>query len=292
MREGDSSDSALLPRDAGDELWRWFREVHLGPELKRRIEAGTIQVGDPLFRAQVLFRMSQEQPEVRINHEVVGTAQISAHGPIDKGDAVTQRQIKEITGFLLPEEDADAAHLTWLVGAKGGKLFFDGTYNTLVIDQHIAAADEFLVLARLALKGKALRGFIENAFSAAELLAKAELLPLPERRVLEGRKHTQIRSLYNQWAQLGNTEIRFAALLNRLGDIRRAARYLKEELDLGPAAPEELLADLEDLREHVETTRPRRDLRSKGKARSYKVEAIQEIRSGQLVGWESFRVFR
>lgn len=90
---------------------------------------------------------------------------------------------------------------------------------------HLAAAAEFAEAAGTALDRGALRAFRANAFHAAEHLAQAELLSyVPAADLIaNARTHRSIRSTYQLWARLENTESRFAKLLQDLDDGRAAA---------------------------------------------------------------------
>ncbi len=96
---------------------------------------------------------------------------------------------------------------------------------------HLEAGLEFAELAEVALGAGMLRGFHENAFHAAEHLAKAELLSyaaaLPE--IADSRTHGRLRGTYQLWAHLGNTDPKFARLLDDLDKCRAAFTYARGE---------------------------------------------------------------
>ena len=83
--------------------------------------------------------------------------------------------------------------------------------------EFLAAGTEFAETAFDALKRGNLRAFHENAFHAAELLATAELLTysFTATEIVDAKSHGVIRSTYQLWAHLENTDARFAKLLHR-----------------------------------------------------------------------------
>lgn len=285
-----TADDPALPESAGLEIWEWMRTNHLEPEVRRRMEAGELEEGTVIHRAQVVFWLDRDRPEVRLNGEVSGQAMAVAARDIAKGEELTTDDISGVSGYMLPEEDGDAPHVTMFSTASGLSIVFDGAYNTLLIGSQLNAADEFIGLTETALERGSLRGFAENAFAATELLARAELLSLPDRRVAKGRTHRTTKGLYNQWAKLGNTERRFAELLNRLGDLREPARYLQTEFSLDPATAARHMATLHDMRRHVESVRPKRALETTPTA--YRTVTARDVRGGEVIGPDDMILFR
>lgn len=136
------------------------------------------------------------------------------------------------------------------------------------------------------------RAFVENAFAATELLARAEMLVVPDARPAEARTHKTLKSLYNQWANIGNTEPRFARLLNRLLELRANARHLAGPLDLSSQEVSNLLVEVGDLRSRVEglvgeddpdpASPPQKQLMA---------VASQPLKAGQIVTSDSAKFF-
>jgi hypothetical protein len=145
---------------------------------------------------------------------------------------------------------------------------------------HFQAAGEFVDAAEAAVARGAVRAFTENAFHAAELLAKAELLfyPIASDELGGSRKHQRVAATYSLWTRLGNTEPRFAKLLNDLSRIRPTSRYL--DGDAGSITSEEAAAWLRTLlafAEHVDA------ILHRGAARSFRVVASRDWAAGQLL---------
>lgn len=228
------------------------------PEVKARLSDGRLHEGFDLYAAQVLL-VHDGGNAVRLNDEVRAAAFVRAAGEVKKGQDVTPKDIAAIEEVLLfDDEEPDAAHVTFLRLADGWWMNFDFRYNAQRIANHLRVADEHIETAADALAAGRLHVFVDNAYSATELCAKAELISAPDPALMKSKKHETFRSRYNWHAKLGNTEQRFAALLNDLRRLREPARYLEGKLDLDAAQATEMLSALRDLREHAERVRPKR----------------------------------
>jgi hypothetical protein len=103
------------------------------------------------------------------------------------------------------------------------------------------------------LRAGRLAAFADNAFSATELLARGELLAYAPTvdLVLDTKDHGLVASTYKLWADLGNTEKRFAKLLKQMSKVRKKGRYLDCPLDLTAEASESLLRSIEEMHSHA-----------------------------------------
>jgi hypothetical protein len=72
---------------------------------------------------------------------------------------------------------------------------------------------------------KRFRPVVANPHVVAEGMAKAALLRHPDDRLLRSKKHNFIVVTYNRYSHQGNTDSRFAPLLNDLAEARNPARY-------------------------------------------------------------------
>lgn len=249
----------LLSPEAAQNLFSSLMSIFVQPELVRRFEAGCpLAPGTQLIAIQVVFNTDRE-PEVRLNSEVGGFMRARALRSMGEGEPVTSADISEITHVELTDADADAAHITAIQLADGWSISWDGRYNASHIAAHLEAAGEFVELAETALQRGMLRGFAENAFEAAELLAKAEILCLPDEAVLKSKTHGTIAQKFNRRAKVGGTDQRFAKLRNELERLRGPARYLRGEFGLDQGRAEEMLATLIEMRGHVDEVAPRRE---------------------------------
>lgn len=234
-------------------------EMWINPEIDRRRVAGRLPDDFALYAAQVIMNPEATGNEVRLNDEVAAIAMVRARGPLEPGEPVSSEQVEQILGLELTERDPNAGHMTLLYHANGWHLSFSFRYNTARITESIEAARQFLNCARFALSEGYLRVFVENLFAAVELLAKSEFLALADRDIMSTKKHSAIRAKYNRWGgRVDGFDHRFAALLNRLGELREPARYLRRPLTLTTDGGADMLALADEMFGAVTARSPRR----------------------------------
>ena len=249
------------PRDEmGEAIFQQARELWIDPEVARRRNAGQLEDGFALAAAQIIFNADTEAPEIRLNDQVRAVLKARAARPIEKGERVTTQDFTEYVDLELTEEDPNAAHLTILRGPRGHWwLTFDFRYNAERIAQTLATAREFLEAATAALGGGHLRAFIDNLFSAAELLAKGVLLTVPDRKLIGDVSHRFIAARHNLWgAKLGNVPRQFVELLNTLTRERPKARYASRPYLLDHTKAETMLATAREMFHYVDERSPKR----------------------------------
>lgn len=222
--DGSDGGSAPGPMPVGYErtLHDMF-DFYINPEIARRQAAGTAQTPMGLVYAQVLFK--KEGTEVRLNSEVKGAMKLilPSGKAMEPGQPIYLSDIEGIERYELPPEDRDHGHFTAILRGENWLLLFDFRRNQGTARQLVAKARDYLASARLA-QGAALWGpFCDNLFSAAELLAKAQLIV----HVLDSssKSHGQIHSKLNSWGRMGNVRTDFVSLFNRLSAQRAEARY-------------------------------------------------------------------
>jgi uncharacterized protein (UPF0332 family) len=184
-------------------------------------------------------------------------------------------------------------HVTAFAHRDGWGLVFEfgrgGHSNRFEI---LRLAEAFYTAAELAIESGLLAPFLDLAYSTCELLAKAELLsqrPTVE-LVLNSKKHAGVASAYHQWADLENTDRRFARLLGQLGNHRSAARYGARPLAIDLVSAAEIRSLLLEMRNYV-----RRQVESNpgaGEPNVFYAYAAREMRAGEVVGTDDFTIIR
>lgn len=266
---------------------RFFDQVmttYVVPEIEARQARGEAPKPFQLLFAQVVFE-ADKRPVVRLNQEVRGKAMISPADPAragKAGDDVLLEDIGAISDFALPDEDGNAAHITLLAHANGYSLSFDATYNRARIAEHLNAAEEFVVSAAQAFADNRLRPFVENAFHAAEHLAKAELLPLPDERFLKAKTHRAVATRLHWWSNLGNIDPDAAKLLSQLDALRQRETYLADGERLSHEEAEDLHQRLLAMRDGVVENAPQNGPSPRGR-RPVTMIAATNLKAGQLV---------
>ena len=230
-----------------------FLELWILPEIARRKERGLIPDNFSLSIAQVLFSLDERQPIVRLNKECKIVAKVKVRKSVEKGELATLDKIDSFENIsLVQEEEPYYAHVSAFLLKDEWIFAFDFRYNKGLARQHLKAAKEFYETARLALSQDSISPFIDNLFSAIELLAKSELLLMPDKDFYEKATHKGIQCRYNQHVNLGNAKIEYKSALNKLASLRNSARYLKSEFRLAPNDGQEFIKTAMDMIDYVE----------------------------------------
>jgi len=267
-------------------LFQGMVTAYVEPEIARREVASDWTEGTPVLRFQVQF-LDDGEVRTRLNNEVGGVIEVKATGPIKKGQLITADDFSEITDYRLPDEHAHHPHVTAFLHHSSWFLAFQLGERDPARHDVLAAGREFLRAAHDALADHRLRVCLDNAHSAVELLAKAELLSCAPTIEVAQRftSHRSLLQAYNVWSgRLGNSDQRFAQALNRLAKLRRRARYLSSDLDCDAAEGAELLSVLDDMEQHVAhlAEAPMHELPDR-----FTVIASRKIKAGELVGMDA-----
>lgn len=256
------------------------RFVH--PEASRRQQTGEWSEDTVLHCFQILFHPERE-PEVRFNSQVGGTLQFVAARALQEGEDVGVEDIAGVKGYEPLAADAGVPHLTAFAHRDGWALAFDFRYRHPRRFDYLSSGREFAATSREAFAANRLGVALDNAFSAVELLAKAELLSCQPTidAALASHSHGGVATPYSLWARLDNTDPRFVRLLHRLQELRPAGRYLNKELALKTGEDNELFELLAEMEEHVGRVVDGED--SGQGPHGFNVIATRDLKAGELV---------
>lgn len=266
----------------GTTLFQDVLDRYIVAEVERRQETREWTDDMGLYRFQVLMPPDGEN-QVRLNEQVGGTIQAVATRAIEKGDGVVVEDFSGVKGYEPLPEDIGVPHVTAFLHRDGWSLAFEFSYRHPRRFEYLELATGFAATAGEALAADRLGVALDNAFSAVELLAKAELLschPTIE-DALAASSHGAIATPYALWARLDNTDSRFVHLLYRLQELRPAARYLKKALALRDGEPESLFSLLAQMEVHVRRVVEGADT-GEG-PHGFNVIATRDVKAGQLV---------
>jgi hypothetical protein len=220
------------------------------PEIERRRNAGEIDEGFILTAAQVLFG-DGGPPTVRLNGEVQGFLQARGVRAVEAGEPVRSEDLAEIVGMELMDGDRDSGHFTIFRQGDAWALTFNFNRNRQYATDLITLGEQFVRTAEFC-KSERLEGpYIDNLFSACELLAKAHLITTALDK--RARGHRLIANTINRWRSLGNVGDEFVDLFNKVRDLRPRARYAPDSLEVLSNAD----ADLKIARAEIELLRER-----------------------------------
>jgi len=234
----------------------WFE-----PEIHRRQETGLLPKPFHIFAAQVLLEIGK-QPIISFNDQVRGVLKAgvdaNATAEIKKGDTVPFDTVADIQGLQLTENEANASHLTAILHRNVWYLLFDFRYNAARVARHLRVAHEFLSAAEGALEKQHLNAAIDNLFAGVELCAKADLLMLPDERVLSRTRHGFVATHFNlHGGKNGNIDSEFVELFNTLSGNWLKARYPDDSLGTSAATVGGWLETTKRMLADLDAKRPR-----------------------------------
>src|SRR5260221_8330269 len=191
-----SDDSAHA--DAAQRTFEHAFELWISEEIERGRAAGALSEPFELKSAQVVMEVDGIV-SVRLNGEVKSAVFAQVNRPVQKGELLTASDIGEFN-FHLTEDDPNAGHFTVMNIGGAWCMSFDFRYNRGRIQQHLEAATEFASCGAHAIKSGFTRAAIDNLFSAAELVARAILLALPDEKLLDpGLSHGDVEQDLNRF---------------------------------------------------------------------------------------------
>ncbi|MGX1496192.1 hypothetical protein ACSSV1_001213 [Labrenzia sp. MBR-25] len=198
-------------------------ELWFSPEIEHRKITGRLPDKFQLVTAQVLFPIEGDA-RILLNEEVTGTARMRCNGPVEAGDPVFLTTVQEFLEFDLRDELLDHGHFTIIRSRESWHIFFNFLTGRAKARDTLQLAQQFFDAASFSKKSKHVGPTIDNLFSAAELISKAELI-LHQFIPRKTKKHSTINGHINLWSRLGNIDAAFVSLFNKLGQQRPNARY-------------------------------------------------------------------
>lgn len=245
----------------GVSIWKWTCEKHLRKEIGRRLGNGSLNADDIIRGAQVLFRPGSK-PEVRLDGEIRGR-QVMEERSVRRSseeEIVADRPGSNVMGFEPLQEEAGVGHITALVVASEIHVTFQGAADTEPITHELDGAAHYIAAAERLLGDPTVpddplyEAFADNAHTAAEMVARAELQRFPDHRPF--KRHGHVSARYHEWAKLGNTEMHFPRLLDSTFDWQHTAKYDRSEFSLAPAEAATCMKTLRAMHQHA-SRRPR-----------------------------------
>jgi len=245
-----------LPPEAAQQLIDQVFAIWINPEIERRRADGLIGDSWPFIAAQIIFNVGT-QSEVRLNDQVQIVLQVRATRPIEKGELIRAEDFSDIVGGNLTNSDPNAGHVSIFLHRDTWYLVCDFRYNAQRIRDELAAVDEFIGAAAHCLAVGYLRPALDSLHIATERLAKGFLLLLPDKRVLESRRHGFILENFSLHSYLGNAPSEYAKLLKALQNCSADARYSTTTLKYGAEQVRLMLETARAMRQELSSRVPR-----------------------------------
>lgn len=276
------------PKDVegvGEAMFADMLTRYVNPEVERRVASGERDPDALVFAFQVLFP-DDAPPAVRLDREIGGEMEVIAAREVSKGDEISAHDFKGVTEYRPAERDAGIPHVTAFAHREGWSLVFEFAGGDPSRHSVYERGVDFLETARDALDGGRLGPFLDNSFSATELLATAELLscrPTVD-LILNSSTHRTLHTTYNLWGNLDNTDPRFPRLLNRLAGLRKPGRYLSRDIPVDKAEARNIMVELDAMAEHVGlVVAERGGAKSDGSPSRFNVYATRDLTAGQPI---------
>lgn len=193
------------------------------PEIRRRLEAGTLPDNFFLFAAQ-LIQPREGGRIVRLNAEVRGTPYVRPKRDVRKGEGLKLEDFKNMEYFDLADDELDSGHFTLFFTGTGWRISFDlrpGRQKSMALLEKALA---FLAAARLSASKGLAEPTIDTLYTACENIAKARLI-LDHQKADEFTSHKATATQINLLARMGNVSAAFKDIFNRLAKERNPAKY-------------------------------------------------------------------
>ncbi len=242
------------PNEFGQRVLQQFMELYINPEVSRRQEIGELPKPLDLRAAQIIIFSDGRKTLVRINEEIRAIAKVKYTQGISKtvGEPIFQHEIEGLEEINLTEDDdPDCGHATLIKINGRWTVAFDFRYNKALSKKHIETARQFCESAEFSFSQRSWAPFIDNLFSASELLAKCILLSLPDPKLRKKASHKAIQIKYNRFADLGNVDVVYRKTFNKLSGLRDQARYLKGDVSISEDEAYELLGIVKEMMEYT-----------------------------------------
>lgn len=213
-----------LDDESKNRIFQQAMDLWILPEIEKRKNAGRLEEGFTLRRAQVIFSHDRRFPKVRLNQQIKANARTRVKRNVVAGEPIYEEEVDNIEDIHLTDQDPNCAHFTLLLFKGKWYVSFDFRYNRKRVLERLDAAKEFLESTRENYKNDRLRPFFENSFAVAEILTEALLIQVLEQSTLKDHKKRSKR--LKMWVDLGNAKKEFSELLNSLWRLRDSARYM------------------------------------------------------------------
>jgi len=231
-----------------------FMDLYITPEIQKRQETGELEKPLNLRAAQIIFFPDGRKPQVRINSEIKAFAKVKLKSGIPKkaGEPIFEHEVEGLKEIHLTEgDDPDCGHATLVRIGNSWIIAFDFRYNKAFSAKHLETAKQFCETAEFSFNQKNWAPFVDNLFSAVELIAKSILLSMPDPKFRKKGTHKGIQIRYNRFADMGNVEVTHRDTLNKLSGLRDRARYLKGDTSISEDEARSLLDTVKNMMEYA-----------------------------------------
>lgn len=225
-------------------------EIFVQPELERRSQKQSLKHLYPIRAFQIILD-PPSPAKCLINDEV----KVRLYGPIVKGlqagDELNINSLADIEKIELTDDYPNAGHFTAIQLESSWVYSFNFRYNRRRIFVLKNRANEFLISARHALEYGHFSSFAENLFHSSELMIKAVLLSMPDKKMVCLKTHSGIQKKANLRKNGPFLQEEYVKTHNKLYGYRDKARYGDEEFILTKDEVETMYQAVEQMAEEI-----------------------------------------
>lgn len=227
------SDSPLDDLEFANNVYKSNLDLFFNPEIERRRKQNLLPNNFVLIAAQAIFFPDGKPHVVRLNSEV--SVEVKLKKGTDFSSSSFWPSLNEVEHIKLNEKEfLNCGHSTLILFRDGFQLAFDFQYNKQISNEHLIVAKEFIKTSKYALDNRLSSAFIDNSFSAVELLAKTHLFLEADKNIKGRTNHKTIKSTFNKRFKASQTdfEIERREIFNKLSNLRSKARYLEGNVNI------------------------------------------------------------
>jgi len=170
--------SKLNNDDFSKNTFQHLMNFFILPEINKRQAKGELPIPVELIKVQIVFYPDERRHQIRINDEVSAIAELKLKKGVGKkkGEPIIQHETEGIGEIQLTQkDDPNCAHVLLLNIGEKWLLSYDFRYNKALSKEFIKRSNEFIECAEFSYQKKYWGSFVDNLFSASELLATSIL---------------------------------------------------------------------------------------------------------------------
>jgi len=238
-----------LDEEATSNFLKQVMDIWVNPEIERRSKAGKLPEPFILNSAQIIIYPDGKPNVVRLNKEVKAQLIAVANRSIKVNEvAPLEDMISEIREIMLTDrDDPNAGHVTFVKFNEKWNIAFDFRHNKKRADDRLNIAIQFLSSAKMNHEKELWRPFVDNMFSATELLATAQLLLHADKEYTKRQWHEGTERKYTAFVDMGNYKIDYKNTFLELSKLRKSARYRSDEFRFTKEEATRYLTVLDDM---------------------------------------------
>jgi hypothetical protein len=216
-----------LDEEGSKTFFNHIMDIWFNPELERIRHLGLVKEDYQPEKMQVILFLTG-QKSIGFDKDVIAIEKLKANRNYE-----------------------DCGHITFKKVNGNWEGFFDFRYNKGRAEKLFNTALEFFETAKDAYDARRTRSFVDNLFSAMELLVQCRLFVISNQNYVDKPSHKWTTNEFSIFVKLGNMNPKYPKILGRLSQLRNAARYHKQPFLLQETEARECITAVGQLAEDV-----------------------------------------